>query len=177
METYERYMRYDFPDNELKPFSMIQDMLAKNCYRCYGVYENQELIAYAYFMMSKGGRWILLDYLAIVSAKRGQGIGSWVLQHILSYVSDFEGIMIEIERVDWAQSEQEHQIRWKRENFYLQNGCRMMPVKAEVFGVGFSLLALTEQKFPREDMYVKEYYAVYRELCTPEQLKHIKVIM
>lgn len=175
-DTYTRYMEYDFPDSELKPFSMIQDMLAKNCYQCYGVYENTELIAYAYFMMSKDGKWILLDYFAIISTNRGQGIGSWVLQHILNYVKKFDGIMIEIERIDQAQNEQEYQIRSRRQNFYLHNGCQMMAAKAEVFGVGFSLLALTEQKLPAEEIYLKEYYAVYQELCTPAQLKNIRIL-
>lgn len=174
-ENYRINMEQDFPEDELKPFFMIEAMLAKNCYRCYGIYEGDELLAYAYLMMSQEGKLVLLDYFAVVAQRRGQGIGSWVLQHILEYAKEFDGIMIEIESVALAHNEQERITRTKRQHFYLMNGCQMMKTTAWVYGVDYTLLTLTNKALPSEACYADEYEAVYQELCTPPMMRNILI--
>ncbi len=53
VQVYENYMRRDFPKNELKPLSAIQRMLDRGMYDCLGLYEDNRLMAYGFFVTDK----------------------------------------------------------------------------------------------------------------------------
>lgn len=49
-EIYNAYMHEAFPPSELRPFASMEMLYNKNCYPCYGFYdETDSLCAYAYF--------------------------------------------------------------------------------------------------------------------------------
>lgn len=53
-EIYNAYMHEAFPPSELRPFASMEMLYNKNCYPCYGFYdETDSLCAYAYFSCTK----------------------------------------------------------------------------------------------------------------------------
>lgn len=76
-EIYSAYMHEAFPPSELRPFASMEMLYNKNCYPCYGFYdETDSLCAYAYFSCTENGKYALLDYFAVRKDLRGTGIGS-----------------------------------------------------------------------------------------------------
>lgn len=65
-EIYNAYMHEAFPPSELRPFASMEMLYNKNCYPCYGFYdETDSLCAYAYFSCTENGKYALLDYFAV----------------------------------------------------------------------------------------------------------------
>ena len=59
-------MHEAFPPSELRPFASMEMLYNKNCYPCYGFYdETDSLCAYAYFSCTENGKYALLDYFAV----------------------------------------------------------------------------------------------------------------
>ena len=85
---YKNYMINDFPKDELKPLSMIKKSISKNQYVCLGIYSHEELSGYAFFVCLD--KFCLLDYFAILSDRRGTGIGSSFLELLKNEMSEFD---------------------------------------------------------------------------------------
>ena len=89
-EIYLTYMVKDFPDSELKPLERILETMQTGLSVTYGFYTEREnpseaLRGYAVFVIPQGLKYGLLDYLAILPAYRGSGIGQWFLRKFLRY--------------------------------------------------------------------------------------------
>ncbi|MER2055369.1 MAG: hypothetical protein ABTB30_08805 [Clostridia bacterium] len=76
-EIYRKRLKHDFPANEAKPLAMIEKAFRDGRYRCYGVREGDDLLAYAFFVLT--GDLYLLDYYAVkkTCADRGSAAASW----------------------------------------------------------------------------------------------------
>lgn len=135
--VYNTHMKIDFPIEELKPLDIIQRLLEKQNYACYGLYEKNELQAYAFLAIQKS--YLLIDYYAVCSEHRNKGIGSKFLKLIKEQFKDYEGIMVEVEKVECAPNETEKTIRRRRIDFYKRNGMRMTSISILLFNVDFRL--------------------------------------
>lgn len=71
---YNEHMIKDFPYGELKPLDVIQKLNKRKNYICIGLYNNNELLAYALLASSKS--YLLIDYYAVCKEHRDEGIGS-----------------------------------------------------------------------------------------------------
>ncbi len=50
-DVYDQQLKYDFPANERKPLSMIEKSLKNQRYLCYGLRNDDEILAYAFFVV------------------------------------------------------------------------------------------------------------------------------
>lgn len=48
-DIYDRYAIHDFPASELKTKDHIKDLMTRGLYRCFGFYQQSQLVAYAWF--------------------------------------------------------------------------------------------------------------------------------
>ena len=146
-EIYDRHLKKDFPPDEVKPFSAILSMMQRGCYEAYGAYENGELAAYAFYATTgyKGKRIALLDYYAVVSDRRGRGIGTAVLKLLSPGRLSLACVLIECERPARARTEEEQAVREKRILFYERCGACRTGVGAKLYGVEYDILILREQ--------------------------------
>lgn len=135
----------DFPGDELKPFSMIEILHGNGCYECYGFYqqENDELCAYAFLMKDADTKMLLLDYFAVCEKLRGKGYGTASLQMLKRDLTDWNGIIFEVEDDEEAASDEEALIRKRRIAFYENNGVVMTDERSYVFGVDYKLMVLS----------------------------------
>ena len=107
-EIYNAYMHEAFPPSELRPFASMEMLYNKNCYPCYGFYdETDSLCAYAYFSCTENGKYALLDYFAVRKDLRGTGIGSKTFPLLRTEMKDRDGLLLEVESVESAEAEEE----------------------------------------------------------------------
>ena len=176
-EIYYSYMQEAFPQSELRPYANIEMLTLKGNYICYGLYEDDKLLAYAYFSRTEDGRYSLLDYYAVLKELRGTGIGSRFFPLLREKMHDMDGVLIEVESVESTDNEDEKALRRRRIAFYEKNGCVMTHVKCLLYGVDFCIMMLPIQKAVPDDAHVlseleRIYHtmfddALYSRVCHP----------
>lgn len=163
---HKKYMKRDFPANELRPFSMIKRMLKKEQYVVYGAYSDNKLVGYCCFLLSGNSGIALLDYFAVQEGMRGCGIGSKLFCSIAGLIKKeykhTQVILIECETPEKAKNNNERLIREKRIRFYEKNGAYVTDYCWCAFNVEYNLLALpvSENNFNNVD-FGKEVYNMY----------------
>jgi len=153
METiYRTQMQSDFPPAELKPWKRIEEMLEEGVYFAYGLYEEGEQTAYAFFVEADKKQ-VLLDYYAVSGCVRGMGIGSRCMA-LFGEELQRQGcsvILIEVENPDCAKTEEERQKQERRIHFYEKNGARMTDLRSCLFGVEYKIMYLPMQEEKEEE--------------------------
>lgn len=166
VKVYNDHMVIDFPAGELKPLDVIQKLIKKKIYICYGLYDDEKLLAYAFLVTSKA--YLLIDYCAVCREFRNSGFGSQLLNILKEKCKDYQGIIVEVEKVEFAPDDNERLIRERRINFYKKNGFIMTDISIILFGVNFSIMCLCNVE--ADDSIICEgLKGVYKEIV-PEKL-------
>lgn len=170
---YNEHMITDFSEDELKPLEVIQRLIKKGIYICYGFYDGEELSAYAFLVTSKS--YLLIDYYAVCSVCRDMGIGSKFLNIIKEHFNNYNGIILEVEKIEDAPDEEEKIIRSRRINFYKRNGMIMTNISVLLFGVNFSIMCLCNTEL--SDLNIGEALInIYKEIVSSKLYsKYVKV--
>lgn len=141
---YDTYMRQDFPADELKPLSHILKSVEEGYGFSLGLYEEERLAGYAVFILCEETACALLDYFAILTDRRGEGLGHRAFLLFETYFKEnlplVEGLYIESERVTAAENEEQRLTRERRIAFYQSCGCEMTDLRSVLFGVDYSVL-------------------------------------
>ena len=163
-DAYRLLIASSFPPEERKPLRMIRQALARDAYRCYGAYLGGSLAACVFFAVlreARGSYW-LLDYLSVREDLRGQGIGSALLERLLSGGFGTDGtILLEVDDPDAAEGA-ERLLRQRRRSFYLRNGLLETGVRAHVYGVDYRILRAPGAGTPDDEETASGYAALYR---------------
>ena len=167
-EIYNAYMHEAFPPSELRPFASMEMLYNKNCYPCYGFYdETGSLCAYAYFSCTENGKYALLDYFAVLPQRRGMGAGSSALKLLLNRYAD-KRLLLEIESTKKEASNSEQRLR--RKAFYTANGMAALDYCVDLFGVEMEILTY------RCDVSFEEYHSIFENVFSPRAAKNVKLI-
>lgn len=199
LRIYTEHSIRHFPADELKPVSSIERMLTEGIYRGYGIFHHDKnnaavsgkadeaavcpttssdgaLLCYALFTVLPKQRNILLDYFAVMEDFRNLGIGSLFLKHFTSTVTDYDGILIEVENPDYAEDEADLAIRRKRIGFYERNGIIHTGITAEIFSARYCLLFLPVLSTPSLDTIYSDFNEIYRHMVSPEGYQeHVRI--
>lgn len=156
-EIYTTCLKKDFPPEEVKPFSVIENMWNRGCYDVYAFYERAEkagagqgahdsegvLCVYAFLLADNTKHTLLLDYFAVCKDKRGQGYGSRALALLQEVCADRDVLVVEVEDDELPElSDDIRNTRKRRISFYTEAGCRMTDVKSLVWGVNYRIMIL-----------------------------------
>lgn len=166
-KVYELYMKKDFPRNERKPFRIIADCMRRGCYEVYGAFLDGELTGYALFYVTEkdGRRIALLDYFAVVSGRRGQGLGSAILEQLTPERLGLRCFVLESEQVTEGLDNDTREVREKRFRFYERAGGLHSGVQAYLYGVNYDIIVFQAEGVDLDD---HEIFAVtdylYREM-------------
>ncbi len=169
-QIYQEELVFDFPQDEVKPLERLLQMLHDGIYFGYGLYENETLRGYAFFVESKKENAVLLDYYAVLRGQRSGGIGSQFLSLLQAELRNFDALLLESEAIDKAKNQEEASIRTRRIAFYLRNGVRKTGVRASVFGVEYEILCLDEQKTYSEQELRKALSDIYHQMFYPKYI-------
>ena len=163
---YAQRLKRDFPPDELKPLSRIERALARGEYACYGAFEGESILAYAFFVLL--GRRALFDYYAVDAALRDRGIGSRFIRALIEGpLADMDCVLLEVDDPDSAPSPEEAGVRRRRLAFYLQNGLVETGVRATVYGVDYLILSLPVGNRPDPEQTRRVYAELYRAILPP----------
>ncbi|MDE7429462.1 MAG: hypothetical protein K2N00_09395 [Lachnospiraceae bacterium] len=167
---YDTYMRQDFPADELKPLSHIIKSVEEGYGFSLGFYEEEGLAGYAVFILCEETRCALLDYFAILSDRRGAGLGHRAFLLFDAYFKEnlplLEGLYIESERIAAAENEKQRLTRKRRIAFYESCGCEMTDLRAVLFGVDYSVL-YRRMGNPLQEASLEALDALYRKMFKP----------
>ncbi len=165
-DIYRAHTIHDFPKSELKPLSSMLKFMKTGDYLCYGLFENGQLRAYAYFFVN--GDILMLDYFAMCRQYRSGGYGSRFLALLKQHCSRIRAILLEVESPDCAQNESERAVRDRRVAFYQRSGVQKTQVTSLAFGVEYDIMYLPCKQGLSDEQVREELLAVYRKMISPE---------
>lgn len=139
LDIYENSCPLHFPAPEIKPVFMIKSMVERGGYIGIGVYDGDRLAGYALCVQAPEKNTILLDYLAVFEEYRNKGVGALMLKEMQRIYTDMHGVIIETERPDKAEDEEDRTLRIRRNGFYKRSGCRQTELLTQVAGVDFGI--------------------------------------
>ncbi|QUH24770.1 GNAT family N-acetyltransferase [Serpentinicella alkaliphila] len=143
----------DFPENERKSFEYLKTLMETGKYRLLLIknYGESERIGYAFIYTIEHERTLWLDFFAIEKRFRSKGLGSLIMDQIISYFgSAYQGMFIEAEIPNGLDSNQE-----RRLEFYKRKGAQILSLEYE--------LPTLEGGFPMYLMYLSENKNLQRE--------------
>lgn len=161
IQLYILYRR-SFPRAERKPFLTILKKYRVEATDIWCILCEGRFLGFAATMNSP--QMVMLDYLAILTSHRSQGIGSAALKELMSRYSD-RAFLLEIESP--FEPGPDRHIRQKRKQFYVNCGMEPLHIMAEVFGIKMELLG----KNCAIDF--QQYQNFYRDFYKPWATKHI----
>lgn len=139
-KVYREQMTRDFPQDELKPFAMVEQHLRDGIYEPLGFFEGDRLVAYAFQTILPDARNALLDYFAVLPQYRGTGVGSRGLAMLAQhYAGRLDSLIIECEHPLEAP---EPKTARRRIGFYLRAGARAVAMETRLYGVRYQIYAL-----------------------------------
>ncbi|MDE7017305.1 MAG: hypothetical protein K2P65_06960 [Lachnospiraceae bacterium] len=164
--VYNAHAQHDFPDNELKPFSLIEKLWNNGCYKGCGFYEKGTglLCAYAFTMADQDTNMLLLDYFAVCKEMREKGYGSMAISLLKQDYTMWDGMIFEVEDDDTAIAEEERHIRKRRIAFYEKNGVVMTKGRSEAFGVDYKLMVMALGSEAAGDRLEEKITSVYKKM-------------
>ena len=155
-QLYRQELTSAFPPEELKPLRSMLSLMEQGRYQALGLYDGEDLVAYALIWLEPGCPFALLDYLGTIEGRRSQGLGTIMLDLLAGYYNDYRGIFGEAEAPEGGSPEGE-ELRRRRLGFYLRNGFRYGGYDCALFGVHYqTLIRGREDVTPGELLGVQE---------------------
>lgn len=171
MNIYNKYMLKDFHKSEVKPFDLIEGLINDGCYKCYGFFEDEHLLGYAYFIEARGS--ILMDYLAVSPEYRSRGFGSKFLKVITSTFKDkYNSLLGEVENPRFSLGKDDKINRERRISFYLKNDFKVSNIESRVADDQYTIIKLTLDKELDDKEIYKEVNTVYKTIFSEEYFKN-----
>lgn len=159
---YEKFLKEDFVSDEIKPIENILTLIKKGRYEVYGVFQDDEMIAYASFWKKENINLALLDYLGVLKKYRNQGIGSKILTLIKEMLGNIPYV-VEAE-IPTGSSLEEDKIRKRRIQFYERNGCKKVYLMATC-GMKWQTLVNSKNEIDQKEL-AKLHKELYEEKRT-----------
>lgn len=135
------WMKKQFHPGELKSLEHIMNLRAAGKYAAFGLWVEEELIAYALMGHTADERAWLLDYYAVLPQYQNAGLGGRFL-HMLQEKLDTGTILLEVEDPDYAPDETEKAHWQRRIRFYERNDCLHTNVTLNLWGFDYALMQL-----------------------------------
>lgn len=159
---YEKFLKEDFVSDEIKPIENILTLIKNGRYEVYGVFQDNEMIAYASFWKKENINLVLLDYLGVSKKYRNQGIGSKILTLIKEMLGNMPYV-VEAE-IPTGSSLEEDKIRKRRIQFYERNGCKKVYLMATC-GMKWQTLVNSKNEIDQKEL-AKLHKELYEEKRT-----------
>ena len=175
LEVYNNYLINDFHESEVKPLSLIEQLIGQGKYKCYGFYEDGDLLGYGYFITSKDS--IVMDYLAVNSKYRCKGLGSKFISLINEKFSgEYASLLAEVENPKHAVDETDRCNRERRISFYMKNNFKTSNIETCVLRDEYMIIKLKLSRELDDEEIKREVTTVYKIIFGEEFFrKNIKV--
>lgn len=159
---YRQRLKKDFARNELRQLSSLRRSWKENAYDCYGLFDGDELLGYAFFV--RLGNSYLVDYLGIAEEHRDEGLGSIFLRQLADHLAAADCVVVEVEDPDKAADAADREQRERRLQFYLRSGCRKTELSSCVFGADYRILEVPTGKPHTVEQLREVYTRLYQSI-------------
>lgn len=139
--TIFEWMKRQFHAGELKPLAHLERMRADGRYEVYGLWQSEELLAYALLACTANQKLWLLDYYAVLPEHQDAGWGERFLNELRRMVPG-DAILLEVEDPDLEEDAAEKALCQRRMRFYDRCQCRHTDVWLNLFGFNYVILTL-----------------------------------
>ena len=157
-----RDMQRDFPEDEIKPWEVIEPMVHAGVYDLLGAWFGETQVGYVWMFVPEGDA-ILIDYLAVLPEYRGTGVGTAILQALAQRYPD----RLLILESEYPEDAPEPDVARRRLRFYDHAGFVNTGVEVMLFGVHFCILSHGQDKDARAHM-----ERLYRAMFPGERYDH-----
>ena len=143
-------LKTDFDARERIPALLIKRAISSGVFQTYFLINNGEIAGYAVCQPAAGRQYVLVQYFAIMSAWRSQGLGKQFL-HLLDNEYPGKILVLENEDPDAAKTAQAYRTRKRRTAFY--ESCGFVVQKGWRFDqCGVRMLCLAKSQYPIDDI-------------------------
>ena len=154
-----------FPVDERPPSNIFfSSFLGENNKVLLGFYEKNEFVGFTSLIVYKDICYIF--FLAVSPTKRNQGWGGKILQYVKEKYQEYN-ILLCYEEVN--EKYDNYSQRRIREQFYLNNGFKINPLKTNEFGVIFQTACIGTRTIT-----FKDYQEIFRDGFGDWALKYLK---
>ena len=159
MREVKKLYQRAFPKEERKPFALILKLRREGRCEILHFSLDNEFLGLAITIRGEG--LVLVDYFAVTEERRGQGVGSLMMEEVLERYTGM-GVFLEIEcpKGDGGLTD-------RRLEFYRRAGYRELSVRVKLFGVDMILLGV------RCTLSFEEYLDFYCKSVWHLAYKHI----
>lgn len=164
----------DFPRIERPSRGVFRNRIRRGLWECVGLYEGEQLLAYAVMSVNLPSGYAFLMFLAVDAAGRGKGTGSRMLAALKERYQDGKGLIIEVEDPAIAKTQQEKEIRERRIRFYERAGYVRLPVKYWLVGQPMHLMYCGEQPPENIQEVVWQAYGTPASACIRRRFYCVK---
>ena len=160
-QVYRERVRSDFPPSERRPLASMERLRAAGVYDTWGMYEGEELLAYAFLWRSEAYGAALLDYRAGCREGRGRGTGTLALSLLQARYGDCS-LLVEAEAQEEGVPPEENALRARRLSFYERSGFRRLGYQTRIFGVQYAMLVWPEEAAASPERLQDAHRGLYR---------------
>lgn len=179
-EFYHNYLVRHFHKSEVKSFPLIERLVQEEKYLCYGFFEADCPLGYAFFAGSGNGQMLLLDYYAILEDYRSRGLGGKFVKEIEKYLAGhYTALIAEVENPDYSENEDNRRTRERRIQFYRKNGFRMSRVLSRVLTDEYNLMYKAWSGPVKEEAVYDSIQQLYRGIFSEEFYRsniHVRMV-
>ena len=167
LRQFYHWMERQFHADELKPLSQLEWLTQQERYASYGLWDGEELIAYAMFGIASDCTTMLLDYFAVLPQYQGAGWGTRFLTALRARGGG--PILLEVEDPVYAPNELEAALRRRRVRFYVRNGCFCSSVEVNLYGFDYIIMTLARDTGIADAKVRPALEDIYSVFFTPQQ--------
>lgn len=164
-QLYRQELTSAFPPEELKPLRSMLSLMEQGRYQALGLYDGEDLVAYALIWLEPGCPFALLDYLGTMAGLRDRGLGGRMLDLLAEHYAHFRGIFGEAEAPENGDPAGEP-LRRRRLAFYQRNGFRYGRYDCALFGVHYRALIRGAEDVTAEEL-LQVHQSIYRRHFPP----------
>lgn len=165
-----------FPSMERKSYRTIKRLYKNNMTEIIEIVQENEIVGFIIINTIENNLYAILDYFAILPKYQGKGYGTEAIKLLKEMYKEYNGIYIEIEKIETAKTEEEMHTRQRRANFYENLGFIKMKFDLDLYFVIYSIYILpckVDKFIDREaiDEIFKIYIATIGEKRTEKYCK------
>ena len=139
---YERIER-DFCQGEYAPYEILYQHLQNGLQKAMIFCEGEQDLAYSVCMDNHDNSYVLISLLAVLIEFREQGNGSAFVKRLCQLYKEKQALLVEVERPDQAETQEEGNSRKRRIEFYEKVGFYLIEgVDYTIWDIPMHLMAL-----------------------------------
>lgn len=173
---YKEYKKI-FPSAERKSLGYIKKLFVRGNLEILEILDEDKIVGFFITNILKNNPYVILDYFAIFPENQSKGYGSKAINLLKETYNDYDGIYIEVEKVNDNEQDGNKQRRIK---FYERLGFQYLGYDIDLFNVIFSTYLLPINMVHKSDQYaidkiIEIYKSIFGNFIFQKKCKFIKI--